>query len=225
MVPISDRKAEGRRPARRSLLPALTAVLLLAVAAACGPGVTPTLAPTPSASPAPAVATMAPQHGWELPAGKVLFIDRHVRIEGECVEGECDPGPMIDFPTYSFNAESGTLESWFAIGVNDDLKVLYGHGTSLRGMAGGGAATALTEVYSLPAELEGVRIVQVDGDGTAYLECGGELVVLAPGQTWSNTTEEVQEQDDGKVKLTSTEQIVNYGILDKAKILFPTPQP
>lgn len=166
---------------------------------------------------------MAPQHGWELPAGQVLFIDRRVHLEGACIEGDCQPGPMIDFPTYRFDPETGILNSWLPVDLGDDLQMLYGNGTSLAGLAGGGAASGLTEIYAIPAKVEGVRIVQVDGDGTAYLESGGELLVLAPGQAWTNTTEDVEEQEDGKVRLTSTEQIVNHGILDTDKIVFPAP--
>jgi len=211
---------------------AVIAVLLLAAAAACGPAPTATTAaathtpvPTPTASPNPVSPTMAPEHGWELPADKYVFIDHHVHVEGECVEGECQPGPMIDFPTYSFAEETGTLNSWFSLEVNDALKVVYGNGMSLSGAAGGGAGTQLTEVYTVPAEIEGLRIVQIDRDGTAYLEYNGELLVLAPGQAWTSTTEEVREQGAGKARLTTTDRIINYGILDKANILFPTPQP
>jgi hypothetical protein len=211
---------------------AVIAVLLLAVTATCGPAPTPTTAaatrtpvPTPTANPSPTSPTMTPEHGWELPADKYLFIDHHVHVEGVCVEGECQPGPMIDFPTYTFAEETGTLNSWFAIKVNDDLKVVYGNGMSLGGAAGGGAGTQLTEVYTIPAEIEGLRIVQVDRDGTVYLEYGGELLVLAPGESWTNTTEEVREQGAGKARLTTTDRIVNYGVLDKVRIVFPTPQP
>jgi hypothetical protein len=168
---------------------------------------------------------MVPDHGWELPADKYLFIDHHVHVDGVCVEGECQPGPMIDFPTYTFAEETGTLNSWIAVEVNDALKVVYGNGMSLSGVAGGGAGTRLTEVYTVPAKIEGLRIVQVDRDGTAYVEYGGELLVLAPGQEWTKTTEEVRLQSVGRARLTTTDRIVNHGILDKDKIVFPTPQP
>jgi len=211
---------------------ALIAALLLATAAACSPAPTPsttaatgTPVPTPTGTPSPASPTMVPDHGWELPADKYVFIDHHVHVEGVCVEGECDPGPMIDFPTYTFAEETGTLNSWFLVEVNDALKVVYGNGMSLGGAAGGGAGTQLTEIYTIPAEIEGLRIVQVDRNGRVYLEYEGELLVLAPGQTWTSTTEELRDQGAGKARLTTTDRIVNYGILDKANILFPTPQP
>jgi hypothetical protein len=209
----------------RYLLPALAAVLLAALVAACGPWSTPTLAPTASASPGPSPATITPQHGWELPANEVVFIDHEVMVEGECVEGDCQPGPMIDFPTHGFDPDTRSVHSRLPLEVNDDLKVLYGDGTSLRGVAGGGAATRLIAVLAVPAEMEGVRIVQVDRDGTVTLEVGGEVLVLAPDEMWTNTTEEVREQGAGRARLITTEQIYNYGIVDKANILAPTPQP
>ncbi len=209
----------------RYLLPALAALLPAAFIAACGPWSTPTPAPTASASAGPPPATITPQHGWELPANQVVFIDHQVRIEGECVEGDCQPGPMIDFPTHGFDPDSRSVHSRLPLDVNDELKVLYGDGTSLRGVAGGGAATRLMAVYAVPAEVEGVRIVQVDRDGTVTLEVRGEVLVLAPDETWTNTTEEVREQGAGRARLTTTEQIYNYGIVDKANILAPTPQP
>ena len=209
----------------RYLLPALAALLPAAFIAACGPWSTPTPAPTASASPGPPPATITPQHGWELPANQVVFVDHQVRIEGECVEGDCQPGPMIDFPTHGFDPDSRSVHSRLPLDVNDELKVLYGDGTSLRGVAGGGAATRLMAVYAVPAEVEGVRIVQVDRDGTVTLEVRGEVLVLAPDETWTNTTEEVREQGAGRARLITTEQIYNYGIVDKANILAPTPQP
>jgi len=209
----------------RYLLPALAALLPAAFIAACGPWSTPTPAPTASASAGPPPATITPQHGWELPANQVVFIDHQVRIEGECVEGDCQPGPMIDFPTHGFDPDSRSVHSRLPLEVNDDLKVLYGDGTSLRGVAGGGAATRLITVLAVPAEVEGVRIVQVSRDGTVILEMRGQVLVLAPDETWTNTTEEVREQGAGRARLTTTEQIHNYGIVDKANILAPTPQP
>ena len=222
---MSHREIVVERLIKHYLLPALAAALLLAAAAACGPAPSATLVPTPTGTPSTARPTMVPDHGWELSADKYVFIDHHVHIEGVCVEGECEPGPMIDFPTYTFNAEMGTLNSLFLVEVNDTLKVVYGNGMSLGGAAGGGAGTMLTEVYTVPIEIEGLRIVQVDRDGRAYLEYEGELLVLAPGQTWTSTTEKVREQGAGKANLTTNDQIINYGILDKAKIVFPTPQP
>lgn len=228
---MSGRKLVEKLTNHRLPLAAI-AILVLVVAMACGPAPTPdtvaatrTPVPTPTASPSPAGPTMTPEHGWELPAGKYLFIDHHLHVEGVCVEGECQPGPEIDFPTYTFAQETGTLNSWLALDVSDDLKVVVGNGTSLGGVAGGGAGTRLTEVYTVPAEIGGLRIVQVDLDGTAYLEYGGELLVLAPGESWTNTTEEVRQQDAGKARLTTTDRIVNYGILDTARIVSPTPQP
>jgi len=130
---------------------ALIAALLLATAAACSPAPTPstttatgTPVPTPTGTPSPASPTMVPDHGWELPADKYVFIDHHVHVEGVCVEGECDPGPMIDFPTYTFAEETGTLNSWFLVEVNDALKVVYGNGMSLGGATCCGAGTQLT---------------------------------------------------------------------------------
>ena len=232
---MSRRQTAAAKLVTHRPLLAVTVVLMLAVAVACGPaptttsiptaGVTRTPVPTPTASPSPPNATMTPAHGWELPADKYVFIDHHVHVGGECIEGECQPGPMIDFPTYAFSEETGTLTSWLTVQVNDALKVVYGNGTSLSGVAGGGAGTQLTEIYTLPAEIEGLRIVQVDRDGTAYLEYGGELLVLVPGEAWTNSTEEVREQGAGKARITTTDRIVNYGILDKAKIVSPTPQP
>ena len=207
----------------------LTLALLLAVTAACGAQPTatpvePTTAPAqPTATPIPA--TAAPEHGWLLPADKYLFIDHHIHVAGECVEGECDPGPMVDFPTYDLDPETGVLQSWVAFEVKEGLMVVYGDGVSLSGAAGGGAATGLTGVYTLPAQLDNLRIVQVDLDGTAHLEYGGRSLALVPGQEWLETTEETQTQEGGQLKLTTADRFYNYGILDKAKMALPAPAP
>ena len=222
---MSRRKIVIENSLRRCLLLVLTAVLVPAVAAACGPGPSATPAHTPTPAPT-ALPVVVPQHGWQLPADQYVLIEHQTNTNGSCVKGDCEPKQLaIDFPTYTFNSTTGTLESWNPVEVNDALKVVCGGGGSLSGLAGTGESTGLEEVYDLPAEVCSLRIVQVDRDGTVYLEYGGELLVLAPGQTWTSTTEEVREQGSGKARVTATDRIVNYGVLDKANIVSPTPQP
>jgi len=222
---MSRRKIVIENSLRRCLLLVLTAVLVPAVAAACGPGPSATPAHTPTPAPT-ALPVVVPQHGWQLPADQYVLIEHQTNTNGSCAKGDCEPRQLaIDFPTYTFNSTTGTLESWNPVEVNDALKVVCGGGGSLSGLAGTGESTGLEEVYDLPAEVCSLRIVQVDRDGTVYLAHGGVMLMLAPGKAWTKTTEELQKQGGGTVKLTTYEWIRNRGILDKAKILFPTPGP
>ncbi|MCD1293563.1 hypothetical protein CUJ83_00945 [Methanocella sp. CWC-04] len=153
---------------------------------------------------------------------KFIFIDHHVHINGSMVQGEY-MGPMIDFPTYSYDEETKTLSGLFYFEVNDTLKMIYGDGRSLSGAAGGGAGTVLQGVYGLPYEKDAMKIVSMDSSGTVTMEYNNETIILRSGEKWENITSGVRKFDLADnyaiVNLTRTDTIVNHGILEKTKII------
>jgi len=154
---------------------------------------------------------------WGIPPNKYVFIDHHIHTYGELIEGSY-PSLMVDFPTYNFNKETGSLSGMINFDINETLKAVYGDGLSLSGAAGGGAATGLSGVYELPYEKGGITILKIDSDGTAYIVYKGVSIILKNDEEWVNITSRVDIQETGKAKLTETDKIVNYGILDKSKI-------
>jgi hypothetical protein len=159
----------------------------------------------------------------KIPSDKYVFINHYVDIYGELIEGNY-VGPLIDFPTYHFDEAIGTLRGIINFDVNDTLKVIYGNGTGLGGVVGGGMATSLSGIYKLPYT-DGIKISEIDSNGTVYLEYNNESIILKSGETWVNVTSRIEilqlsgQINKAKVNVTITDKIVNYGILDKSKIL------
>ena len=187
---------------------AIIAIIVAVIFAGCTEEA-PTPTPTTNLSPSPAP--------WIILPNKYVFIDHHIHTYGELIEGSY-PSLMVDFPTYNFNKETGSLSGMINFDINETLKAVYGGGISLSGAAGGGAATGLSGVYELPYEKGGITILKIDSDGTAYIVYKGVSIILKNDEEWVNITSRVDIQETGKAKLTETDKIVNYGILDKSKI-------
>jgi hypothetical protein len=152
-------------------------------------------------------------------SGNVLFFDEHRHVEGKILGGESCGMLMIDFPTYRFDEENRVLEGMINFPVNDSLKVVYGSGLSLSGDAGGGAATRLSGVYSLPYGDGLLSIMDVREDGTVELVYRGENIKLAAGESWSSENVSVVDKDGCRIRENVTARIVNYGFIDRGDIV------
>ena len=153
-----------------------------------------------------------------LPTSRYIFIERHTSTVGECVEGACPPGPMIDFPTYAFDRSTGELSGRIDFPVDDALLAVFGDGRSLQGAAGSGVATRLSPVIALPHAQEPWTLTALRGDGTISLRRGDLTLNLSPGQIWTETRHEERRGDDYLATITITERIENFGAHAKAKI-------
>jgi hypothetical protein len=189
---------------------------------------------TPSGSPGPGDTRSPPgvtypvkEDPWTIPTDKFVFIDHHVSLNGEAINGSCGGGMMIDFPMYSFNRETGELGGMSArdLTVNESLQIVYGDGMSLGGALGGGASTYLTPVYALPFEKSGIIITSVTPEGLAILKKGNETIRLPAHETWTNVSVITETRtfpgSDGPctMKTVRTETIFNAGVLLKSGIL------
>jgi hypothetical protein len=154
-------------------------------------------------------------------AGTYVFIEQPTHIHGELLEGNYR-GPMIDFPTYSFDSKTGALTGMINFETNDSLVAIYGSGLGLSGAAGGGASTGLDGVFDLPYKKDDLQILKIDPDGTAHINYKGLPITLRNGEEWTNTTSRIDSKEVGNMKgkamLTITDKIINHGILEKSKI-------
>jgi hypothetical protein len=81
-----------------------------------------------------------------------LFIEQFKFIYSEIIEGDTVQYINIDFPTYKFDEYSGTLSSNFInFEIDRKLKAIIGTGEGLSGAAGGGSATGLLGIYTIPS--------------------------------------------------------------------------
>lgn len=177
-----------------------------------------------------AMSCVNPGNEWAIRPDKYVFIDHHINTYGECIEGDCQK-LCIDFGTYDFDEAENTLNIYhdgnvfndlIDFRINSALKIVYGDGESLSGDAGTGAGTGLSFVYKLPYKQGELEIVKVEPDGTARIIYNEISIILKSGEKWSNITTRLDTREcrDGpcKLKLTITDTIINYGILDKSKI-------
>jgi len=163
-------------------------------------------------------------YGWAVGPDKYVFIEQFNSVHGELIEGEY-PTKYIDYPTYSFDDRTGTLNSMVSLNfVNQKLKVVLGTTNSLSGAAGSGRASFLHGAFELPYayEIQSLKIVGVEADGMAYVEFEKRQITLKAGQEWGRISSTVETPvGTAKVKMTTTDTIVNHGIVEKSKIVAP----
>jgi hypothetical protein len=160
---------------------------------------------------------------WYFTAEKYVFIEYRIEEDGRVIEGEFPPGPMIDFPSYMFDPNRGTLISReYPFAIDDTLKVIVGRSTALRGVAGGGIASSLSAAYQLPYHGEGFSIMRIDREGTAHVRLESEQILVESGEEWHRSTSRIDTVGVGRnrsiAEFTRTHRILNRGLLDKQNI-------
>lgn len=151
-----------------------------------------------------------------------LFLEQHLSVSGELVSGSELPAIQIDFPTYTFNQETGELTGVIDFSIDNNLKMIYGSGTSLSGTAGAGVATGLSGVYEIPYERGSFELLKLDDDGNVVFMYKDDVHSLKSGEIWTYETEVYDTLTvDNQVsisKITSTDRITNFGFQDKNNI-------
>lgn len=163
--------------------------------------------------------------------GKYVFFEHHIHLTGVPLNGTCSPGMNIDFPTYSFDANSGKLTISSMSGlkkVNESVILIYGTGKSRDGLAGSGAGTVVSAVYSMPfsfSEGGNVTLDSVMADGTVFFRYDNRQLSLKPNETWENVTRIVEQYGPPDHRFNCTAEFVttdrfhNAGILEKTNII------
>jgi hypothetical protein len=224
----------------------LVCAALLADCDAASPSPT-VVVPTPAATPE-SITIGAPDLQTATPAppitpvakaleGKFLFIEIWYDASGS---GDL-PRQIIDFPTYVFDVEAGTLSATpYARGRPVPLHSgdwgLLGIGSRRSGSAGSGTGSGLERLPALPfstnvtlatgvsndnGELTRRAVVNLLGatnDGKVEAVIDGERVVLNPGARWLRKyySELATVSHKGRYDLTSS--VTNYGWIDQTKI-------
>lgn len=155
-------------------------------------------------------------------AGSYLFVEHHIHTHGDLLSGPEPPLLQIDFPTYSFDVDSGILTGIVIFDINSNLKIIFGSGSCLSGTAGGGCGTGLSGINAIPFQRGNFEILKMDDDGKIVFEYDDEVHALNAGEEWKT---ELSYNDTVNVegiksisKITETDRITNFGYLDKSKI-------
>lgn len=174
-----------------------------------------------STSPAPHNTSFA------IPQDKYVFVEHHTRISGVLLSGDsglCGPERNLDFPSYSFEKKNGVLSLYgpSQTPVNESVTMFYGDGVSLSGVAGYGALTWASPVYSLPHDGGNITLESISGDGTVLLCYNQERISLNPKEGWVNTTRVTRNLSYNRsciAEIVTNESFYNAGILDKGTIV------
>jgi len=160
---------------------------------------------------------------WPFDEDKFVFIEHREVEEGRVLQGDFPPGRMIDFPTYTFDPQRGTLASHrLSFEINDTLKVIIGKRFTLRGAAGGGVASRLHGVYGFPHKNMDLVLHGIDNNGSAHVEFQNKRLIIKSSDewkhsvTWRDTID--TSRDTAIAEFTQTIRIINYGVLDKVNI-------
>ena len=158
---------------------------------------------------------------------KYVFVEHHTSISGILLSGDpglCGPERNLDFPSYSFEKKTGVLSLYgpSETPVNESVTMFYGDGVSLSGVAGYGALTWASPVYSLPHTGGNITLESISGNGTVSLRYNQERISLNPKEDRVNTTRVTRSLFSNRsciAEITTSESIYNAGILDKGTIV------
>lgn len=158
----------------------------------------------------------------ENPNGKYLFIEQHRHSHGELISGPQPPILQIDFPTYSFDPDSGILHGIINFNIDNRLEVIFGSGTCLDGTAGGGCGTGLTGIYSIPFVKGDFELLKTDETGRIVFEYKNEVFSLEAGEEWNSVKTYFDTiTHNGAVsisEITDSEKITNFGFIENKNV-------
>jgi len=156
-----------------------------------------------------------------IPLDKYIFIEIRKRVKFETPL----PRLMIDrYPlTYYFDEISGNLKIWAMGGlsakgkltINDDLAVLIGNMITIEKVGSSGQGI-MPPVYAVPfsfqkKDLDFLKIIYLESDGTVYLRYRDKKIVLRPKEEY-----ETSFRENSGAHMT---YIKNHGLLDKERII------
>ncbi len=155
--------------------------------------------------------------GRRAESGEYIFLEFWVNEHGKILEGK-PFNLFIDFPKYWLNEDSHVLEGFVNsefIQLNSSLKLIYGSGTSLSGGIGGGTASDLFGVYSLPFKdkTANLEIKDLSGDGTVVVRVNEASISLNPGGKWKSTFKTIFKHEGGVVEVEKRITLINHGFV------------
>lgn len=147
----------------------------------------------------------------------IAFVEYYQTSEATVINGKISSGKRIDSPTYHYNNENGTVESYRSLSFNLDTVILVlGTGRILKGAAGSGVSSLLVGAGKLPLSYGELKIIAI-GKESVKVEFKGEKITIATSSKWEKTTEYNDTINDQSAILrrTITERISFHGFIPK----------
>jgi len=149
--------------------------------------------------------------------GEYAFLDHQIYDNGKLVSGTCPPA-AINFSTYTFQTDTGSLEGLVPFEINDSLLLIYGESTTLSGDYGTGGSGMLDGAYALPHTAGNITINGIASDGTMYLMYHNQTIALAPGTQWTDISTGTEVTTACTINRTTTDILTYYGNYQKSAI-------
>ena len=150
-------------------------------------------------------------------AGEYAFLDHQIYDNGKLVSGTCPPA-AINFSTYTFQTDTGSLEGLVPFEVNDSLLLIYGESVTLSGDYGTGGSGMLDGAYALPHTAGNLTVNGFTSDGTMYLTYHNQTIALAPGTQWTDISTGTDVTTTCTINRTTTDILTYYGNYQKSTI-------
>ncbi len=152
------------------------------------------------------------------------FLEHYTESTAELVgNNSSDAYVYLGYPTYN-SSQLAALYTTFRLPViNDSLKTIFQEGSGVGKAGCHGTQMKIDGLYQFPYTSDGgVRLLQVDGDGAAYLIYNSQPIVLNPGEVWyanqtyvNNVRSRVSPDETVEIEVTVIDRIKNYGIYKK----------
>lgn len=149
----------------------------------------------------------------------VLFLEKLTIKDGTTLSGVC-PLLCIDFPSYSYNRESGILNAMQILYITDSTRVILGSGLNLNGDAGCGISSELFLLDTVPNTY--FDSFSYDDNGTVHITHKGEEITLAPGEVWEKNSSYEETSEDCRILISEKNRISNFGFLMPYQISAPS---
>lgn len=147
----------------------------------------------------------------------IAFVEYYQTSEAKVISGTIPSGKRIDSPTYHYNKENGTVESYRSLSFNPDTVILMlGTGKILKGAAGSGVSSLLVGANKLPLSYGELKIIAI-GKESVKVEFKGEKITITTNSKWEKTTEYNDTINDQSaiLKRTITDRISFHGFIAK----------
>lgn len=145
------------------------------------------------------------------------FVEYYQTSEAKVISGSIPSGRRIDSPTYHYNKENSTVESYRNLSFKPDTVILVlGTGRILKGAAGSGVSSLLIGTNKLPLSYGELKIIAI-GKESVKVELKGEKITIATSSKWEKTSEYNDTINDQSTILrrTITDRISFHGFIPK----------
>jgi hypothetical protein len=155
-----------------------------------------------------------------------VFLEHQTRTEASLNGDNSSNSPAylyLGYPIYNASQLQDLYKTAALPRVNESLQTIFQEGSLIGPSGCHGAQLKIDGIYRFPFVSDGeVEVLDIDGDGVAYIIYDNQPIILKPGQAWYNNesfSDNVQSltapSETVVINVTVVDGIRNYGIYKK----------